>query len=403
MTVRLTFSAEHAVRMGTFAGWASDAFDYHLFSLSLPLLLAVWALSPTMAGLITSAALVGAAVGGMIGGALSDRFGRVAVLQGSIAIVAFASLACAFVTAPWQLVLLRAVQGIGFGAEWSVGAVLLAEVSPADRRGRFLGVMQSAWAVGWALAVITYLTATALLPANFAWRAMFVAGVAPAALVAWIRRSPHFIHIEKARHSEAAQHSSAFLSPRLLGAALVGLAAHGGYHSLFTWLPVLLRNVREFTSVQTGLVLLCMTAGFGGGCILAGRLADVHGRRPIIAAFGTAAVTATVVFTQITVSLLPTLLLSFAVGCAAGGVPAVLGAWFAELFPRRVRGASVGFAYNGGRLISAILPGVIGWASGFMQLGLVVGIVAAASYAAIIVLLPFLPETRSVVLSGASK
>lgn len=401
MTVKSISNAEQAIRTATFGGWASDAFDYQLFSLSLPLLLAAWTLTPSMAGAITTAALVGASLGGMIGGALSDRFGRVRLLQGSIAIVALASLGCAFVSAPWQLLALRSMQGLGFGAEWSVGAVLLAEISPSDRRGRFLGVMQSAWAVGWACAVIVYLVATAMLPANLAWRAMFLVGIMPAALVIWMRRSISPTSAGDTPRGTGGPNPTSFVSPRLGFTALVGLAAHGGYHSLFTWLPTLLRTTYGYSSLLTGLVLLCMTMAFAAGCILAGRLADRLGRRPVIAGFAAGAVATTVLFTQAEASLASTLALSLAVGFAAGGVPAVLGAWFSELFPRAIRGASVGFAYNAGRMASALLPGAIGWGSQYVPLAGLVGIVAGISYGAIIVLLPLLPETRGAALIGA--
>lgn len=123
---------------GSFGGWAGDAFDYQLYGLALPLMLAAWQLTPAMAGSIATASLIAAAIGGMAGGALSDRFGRLAVLQGSIALVAGVTLVSAFVTAPWQLLVARSFQGLGLGAEWSVGAVLLAEYAPSARRGRFL-------------------------------------------------------------------------------------------------------------------------------------------------------------------------------------------------------------------------------------------------------------------------
>jgi len=407
MTASISTRTQQSVMTASFGGWAGDAFDYQLFSLSLPILLATWTLTPAMAGAISTASLIGAALGGMAGGALSDRFGRVRLLQISIAVVALTSLFCAFVAEPWQLLLARAVQGLGFGAEWSVGAVLLAEIAPSDRRGRFLGIMQSAWAAGWAGAVVVYLAATAFLPAEVAWRVMFGIGILPAGLVLWIRRSikPPVpatpIPATRAVRAEPLADAPAFLSRNLLLSALVGLAAHGGYHSLFTWLPTLLRTTRGYPSTLTGAVLLCMTVAFAAGCILAGRFADRIGRRPVIALFAAGAVAATAVFASVEANMAVTLALALAVGFAAGGVPAVLGAWFSELFPAAIRGASVGFAYNAGRMASAVLPGIIGWASAFVGLEVLIGIVAAASYGAIVVLLPLLPETHGSSLAGA--
>ena len=63
-----------------------------------------------------------------------------------------------------MLMVFRVFQGLGFGAEWGVGAVLVAELVRGESRGRALGVIQSAWAVGWALAVVAYLIAFELSP-----------------------------------------------------------------------------------------------------------------------------------------------------------------------------------------------------------------------------------------------
>ena len=73
-----------AVAAASFGGWAADAFDYQLFGLALPLMLANWHLSPQQAGSIITFGLGCAAVGGPLGGHLADRFGRIRILTISI-------------------------------------------------------------------------------------------------------------------------------------------------------------------------------------------------------------------------------------------------------------------------------------------------------------------------------
>ncbi len=384
------------VAIASFGGWATDAFDYQLFGLALPLLLASWHLSPQDAGSIISVALGCAAIGGPIGGYLADRLGRVRVLTGAILLVTLATFGAAFVSAPWQLMLLKGAQGLGFGAEWSVGAVMMAEVAPAKRRGLFLGFMQSAWSVGWAGAVIVYLVATFWLAPDIAWRVMFLMGILPAALVFWLRRRlpAEPVAFVGARSSTARPSHDMSLRRRLLLSSLIGLGAHGGFHSLFTWLPTLLRTIRLYPPVMTGIALLLMTVAFAAGCIVAGHLADHIGRKPIIALFAFCSAFFALLFALTDNGPVATLLLALPVGFAAGGTPAVLGSWFAEMFPASIRGASVGLAYNGGRLASALLPGLIGWASAMLPLDQLVGIVAASSYGLVLLILPFLPETR---------
>lgn len=382
------------VAVASFGGWASDAFDYQLFGLALPLLLVSWNLSAQDAGSIISVALGCAAIGGPIGGYLADRLGRIKILTWSILLVTLATFGAAFVSAPWHLMLLKGAQGFGFGAEWSVGAVMLAEIAPGRKRGLFLGLMQSAWAVGWAGAVLVYLAATAWLPPEYAWRAMFLVGILPAGLVLWLRKKLPQEARPQPGSKAAARSSSPPLLRRLMLTSLIGLGAHGGFHSLFTWLPTLLRTVRLYPPAMTGLALLLMTAAFAAGCIVAGYLADQLGRKPIIALFATCSAMFALLFALTDNGPVATMLLALPVGFAAGGTPAVLGSWYAEMFPAPVRGASVGLAYNGGRLASALLPGLIGWASATMPLDQLIGIVAAASYGLVLLILPFLPETR---------
>lgn len=384
--------AERRALAGSFGGWASDAFDYQIFGLALPLMLASWPLSSSTAGTIVTVSLASASIGGVMGGALSDRFGRLPVLRSAILVVALATAACAFVTAPWQLLVSRTVQGLGFGAEWAVGAVLLAEAAPAARRGRFLGVMQSAWALGWAGAVIVFLLATALLPEAQAWRAMFLVGLLPVGFVVWLRRGDMPAAQSRAKGDTIDRSSG--LRSRLVFTGLLGLGAHGGYHSLFTWLPTLLRREAGFSTGATGAVLLMMTAGFGAGCIVAGTLSDRLGRRATVALFAGGSLIGSALFTLLAGQLVPTLALALLIGFAAGGTPAVLGTWFAELFPAPIRGAGVGFAYNAGRIISAVLPGAIGWGAQSAPLALLIATAAAASYGLVLVVLPMLPETR---------
>src|ERR1700749_1919981 len=138
----------------SFGGWALDALDVQMFSLAIPALIVAFGISKADAGLLGSITLFFGAFGGWLGGALGDRFGRVKALQITIAAFALATFAAAFVTSYHQLIVLKAIQGLGFGAEWACGAVLMAEIIRPDYRGRALGAVQSAWAAGWAVAVL---------------------------------------------------------------------------------------------------------------------------------------------------------------------------------------------------------------------------------------------------------
>ncbi len=117
-----------------------------------------------------------------------DRFGRVRVLQVTILWYALFTFLCGFAQDFNQLFWLKALQGLGFGGEWAAGAVLMGEVIRDKYRGRAVGLVQTGWSVGWGAAALLYTLLSANLPEALAWKVLFWVGLAPAALVFWIRR-----------------------------------------------------------------------------------------------------------------------------------------------------------------------------------------------------------------------
>ncbi|HEY8288739.1 MAG TPA: MFS transporter, partial [Acetobacteraceae bacterium] len=171
-----------------FGGWSLDALDVQIYSFVIPSLLALWHITKGEAGILGTVTLLVSAFGGWVAGALADRFGRVRVLQVTILWYAVFTFLCGFAQDFTQLFVLRAFQGFGFGGEWAAGAVLMGEVIRDKYRGRAVGLVQTGWSVGWGAAAIIYILLSATLPEAMAWRVMFWIGMAPAALVFWIRR-----------------------------------------------------------------------------------------------------------------------------------------------------------------------------------------------------------------------
>jgi MFS family permease len=156
-----------------FGGWALDSLDVQMFSLVIPAIIAEWSISRTQAGMVSGVTLVASALGGWVAGMLSDRFGRVKTLQWTVAFFSLFTFLCAFAQNYPQFLILKTLQGFGFGGEWAAGAVLMAETIRAEHRGKAMGTVQSAWAVGWGAAVLLYALMFSWLPGETAWRAMF--------------------------------------------------------------------------------------------------------------------------------------------------------------------------------------------------------------------------------------
>src|ERR1700704_6578676 len=170
------------------AGWALDGMDFMIYPLVIGTIIALWKVDPGTAGLAGTVTLLASAVGGWLGGYLADRLGRVKTLQLTILWFSVFSLVCAFVQNFDQLLIARALLGLGFGGEWAAGAVLMGESIRAEYRGRAVGSVQSGWAVGWGGALLAQAVLFTLLPGETAWRAMLALGAAPALLVFSLRR-----------------------------------------------------------------------------------------------------------------------------------------------------------------------------------------------------------------------
>src|SRR3954467_1693935 len=170
-----------------FAGYMLDAFDLIVLTLSLSAIGATFDVGTGATGALSTVTLSASAIGGILGGVLADRIGRARTLMLSVGVYSLFTFLSGLATSYQMLVVLRVFQGIGFGAEWGVGAVLVAEIVRGESRGRALGIIQSAWAVGWALAVLAYLVAFELFPETVAWRVLMCLGALPALLILYVR------------------------------------------------------------------------------------------------------------------------------------------------------------------------------------------------------------------------
>ena len=193
-----------------------------------------------------------------------------------------------------MLMVFRVFQGIGFGAEWGVGAVLVAELVRPESRGKALGVIQSAWAVGWALAVVAYLIAFELFAETTAWRVLMCLGILPALLILYVRsqrRGPGGLPETQAEREERSDELplKQILRGKLLkttiAASLLATGIQGGYYAMFTWIPTYLKTERDLTVVGTRGYLFVVIAGAFLGYLSAGFVHDRLGRRKTFALF----------------------------------------------------------------------------------------------------------------------
>ena len=272
-----------------------------------------------------------------------------------------------------------------------------------EHRGKALGFMQAGWAVGWGAAALLYALFFSILPAETAWRALFLTGILPALLVFFVRRYVEEPDVYLKSRADLAVRGDQpsfleiFRAPLLRVTVLSGLlstGAQGGYYAVTTWLPTFLRTERKLSVLDSTGYLAVSIIGAFFGYLSGGILADKIGRRLTFLVFAIGAGLIAVIYTSLPFGDGEMLVLGFPLGFFASGVFSAMGSFFTEQFPTRVRGVGQGFAYNIGRATGAFFPALVGALAARIALGQAIGIFAAIAYATMALAAFLLPETR---------
>lgn len=375
-----------------------DSMDVMLYSLVLAHMMGDLGMDKSLAGALGSVTLVASAIGGLAFGVLADRIGRTRALMGSILIYSIFTAACGFARTPWELAIFRFFLGLGMGGEWATGASLVAETWSAKDRGKALAVVQSAWAVGYALAALI----TAVVLPTLGWRAVFFVGVIPALVTLWIRKAVPEPEIwTKSRTAETGGRFSTILSGtlgrRTLALTLLQVGAMFAWWGFNLWVPAYLSlPVREggvgLNTTSMSLFIVAMQVGTWFGYVSFGFISDRVGRKKTYVSY---LVLAAILLPLYGLSRNPTLLLCLGpfVAFFCTGHFSGIGVVTAEIFPTRVRATAQGLIYNTGRLGGAVAPMLVGGLAQTHGFGNAFSVTALAYVFAASMWL-FLPETK---------
>jgi len=352
-------------------GWMLDSMDVMLYALLIPAIESDLHISAATAGGIMSLTLIAAAGGGVFFGFVADRMGRTRALSASILIYCVATGLCAFVHSAPQLAMCRILLGLGMGGEWAAGAALVAETWPTEHRGKALGLVQSAWAVGYALAAAVVAIIMPRFSPHLGWRAVFLFGMLPALVTVWIRRRVKEPEAWSTDHEKPAKAEVPFkrlfqgeLGRSTLIITAMNAASLFAWWGLFSWVPAFLampvaQGGHGLSIVKTSGWTILMQAGTFLGYTSFGFFADRYGRKPVYITFlGVAA--AIVPMYTLASSANAVLLLGPVVGFWGTGFFSGFSVIASEAFPTALRGRAMGFAYNLGRVASAAAPYTIG-------------------------------------------
>ena len=381
-------------------GWMLDSFDVMLYALVLAALMKDLGMTKLTAGLLGSVTLVASAIGGICFGVVADRYGRTRALISSILIYSVFTAACGFAQTVAHLAVFRVFLGLGMGGEWASGAALVSETWSSEHRGKALGFMQSAWAVGYGAAALV----VAVVMPIWGWRAVFFVGVLPACLTVWVQRRVEEPAMWRERQAVPTRARGSLMDVfrgdlRRLTAAVTLMTACTmfAWWGFNQWIPAYLSlpaadgGLGLSTRTMSGFII-AMQVGMWFGYVTFGFISDSIGRKRAYVMY---VLTAAVLMLAYSITQRPAVLLMLGpiVAFFATGYFTGFGAITAEIYPTDIRATAQGFTYNAGRIGSAIAPWAVGRIAETSGFGAAFSLSAVAFVLAAVMWI-WIPETK---------
>jgi benzoate transport len=387
--------------IGSALGYAMDGFDLLILGFMLKIISADLSLTPAEGASLVTATLIGAVIGGIGFGMLSDRIGRVRVLTYTIVVFAVFTGLCGFAQGYYDLLFYRTLAGVGLGGEFGIGMALVAEAWPASMRAR----ASSYVGLGWQLGVLAAAIVTPILLPVIGWRGMFMLGIFPAVAAYFIRQSLHepevFVKKSHDHPKESALYQlvdSVETTKLSIGMIILCSVQNFGYYGVMIWLPSYLSSRFGFALTQSAVWTIVTIAGMAVGIFMFGHIADRIGRRPAFFAYMLGAAIMVVVYSRLTDPIY--LLVAGAVmGFFVNGMLGGYGALISELFPTSARATAQNVLFNVGRAIGGFGPVVVGAIASMYSFELAIALLAALYLLDIVALWLLIPERRGAALS----
>ncbi|GAA5130676.1 MFS transporter [Alloalcanivorax gelatiniphagus] len=369
-------------------------------------------------------------LGGFIFGHFGDRVGRKKMLVITMLIMGLSTFAMGLLpnyaaigaAAPMLLLALRMLQGIGLGGEWGGAVLLCVEHAPAGRRGWFSSWPQLGVPIGLLTSTLAVTAVTRLPEESFqswGWRVPFLISIALVVVGLVIRlrieEPPAFKDLEQADAKAAMPLVEVFRDhPKVtllaMGARVSESVTFNIYNAFLVTYTVTVLGLDA--SVVLDALLVASVVGFAS-ILVAGRLSDRYGRRPVFATGAALAlVSAVPIFALVNTenAVLITLGVVIGWGLAACIMFGPEGAMFAEVFPTRVRYSGMSAVYQIGVIPTGAVAPLIGtslvsaWSGSVWPVAVYVMAMALIS----LVSVWFLPEThrrdlRDVTGAGAAR
>ena len=360
----------------SWAGWVFDFYSLILFTFLLIPISNEFHLSNVARSYVIGASLAATALGGVVMGVLSDRYGRRKVLQWTILTYSIGTFLSGFAPDLPFLILFSIITGIGVGGEWATGQTYVGETFPPEVRARYAAFMQTGAPFG---IVLASLVGGFLEPA-IGWRACFLVSVLPAILVIIIRKRLPESDVWIARRATISQAGfdgrnadqesrNKFLllfskeyRRLFLQSLVLAIFDMSAYWFTFSWLPGYLHEQRHFPMTKSAVWMLVTQAGGLLGYLTFGFFADKFGRRPAYSGYSFVMAASLIMITLLwnVVVVYPAVVLSFMFFVGFGtGMFSGYGPLFSELYPTGIRNTAMGSAFNLARGVQFFTPVII--------------------------------------------
>jgi MFS family permease len=388
--------------LGSILGYAMDGFDLLILGFMLRVIASDLGFGPAQGATLVTATLIGAVIGGIVFGMLSDRMGRVRVLTWTILLFAVFTGMCALAQGYWDLLIYRTIAGIGLGGEFGIGMALVAEVWPASKRAR----VSSYVGLGWQLGVFAAAIVTPMLLPVIGWRGMFAIGILPAIAAYFIRYNLHEPDVFVERTAGAPTTSlpinllvkDVATTKISIGMVILCSVQNFGYYGVMIWLPNYLSSRFGFGLAQSATWTAVTIAGMAVGIFVFGHVADRLGRRPAFITYMLGAAIMVVVYSQLTD---PTALLigGAVMGLFVNGMLGGYGALMSELYPTTARATAQNVLFNVGRAIGGLGPIVVSAVAVAYGFDTAIALLALLYIADMLAFLLLIPDRRGAELT----
>jgi len=370
-------------------GFAFDGMDIWVLALAAPLLLEAWpSLTLVQIGVVATSMLLGMSAGGYVFGPLADKYGRKRALVWCIAFFGITTGLTGFTTNYIQLAVLRFLAGLGLGAEWALAGTLLQEFTEPAKRAKYSSYMQLGWPLGIAVIVLI----NWFVVPTYGWQVLYFFGATAVFLAIYIQlaipESPVWLKMYHDRQKGIAAGTPAaavgtkdlFKKENFRSffyVVVICTSLMCTYWAVNTWLPTILVKERGMAPKTLSSFLLALQFSAVAGYVVAGWAGDKFGKRPTMAI--SAFLAAITLFLWMGIEWENEnmfYILGVIAWCCPSVIWAILAAYLVEQFPTNIRAVGVSTGYSTGRLISTIVPVVMGAAAQRVGLTLVMAFIS---------------------------